>query len=100
MVVLGILLMVIGALAVVAALFTASGTVELLGFDVSAMVMFFVGLGAGLAILWGFGFSRWGTKRSLRQRRENKRMAEMARQVDRHESEKRREDNTDPDRSF
>ena len=100
MVVLGILLMVIGALAVAAALFTASGTVELLGFDVNAMAMFFIGLGAGLAILWGFGFSKWGTKRSMRQRRENKRMADMARQVDRHEAEKRREDNTDPDRSF
>lgn len=99
MVILGLLLMAIGALAIVAALFTASGSVELLGFDMSALAIFFVGLGAGVAILWGFGLSRWGTRRSLRQRRENKRLAEISEQLDRRDAEQRDGD-SDPDRSF
>ena len=94
MVVLGLLLMALGAVAVVAALFTASGSAQLLGFDISAMAMFFVGLGAGLAILWGFGFSKWGTKRTLRQRRESKRLDELSQQLEQREAAQRDADDS------
>lgn len=97
MVVVGLLLMVLGAVAVVAAVFTASGTVELLGFDLSALALFFVGLGAGLAILWGFGFSKWGTKRTMRQRRETKKLNELSQQL---EQRDRKEDAERNDRSI
>ena len=90
MVVLGLLLIGLGALAIVAALFTADGTdVELLGTDTSAVALFFVGLGAGLAILWGLGFTRWGAKRSLRQRREAKQLHELHEKLERHEASER-----------
>ena len=60
MVVLGLVLIGLGALAIVAALVTVEGSnVELLGTDISALALFFVGLGAGLAIVWGFGFTKW-----------------------------------------
>lgn len=92
MVILGLALIGLGALAVVAALFTAEGTnVELLGTDISAMAMFFVGLGAGLAILWGFGFTKWGTKRTLRQRRESKQLSELHEKLERHEAGERKD---------
>ncbi|GAB3200040.1 hypothetical protein GCM10027062_18370 [Nocardioides hungaricus] len=95
MVVLGLVLIGLGALAIVAALFTAEGTnVGLLGADIGAMAMFFVGLGAGLAILWGFGFTKWGTKRTLRQRRESRQLGELHEKLERHQSDERR----DPDR--
>ena len=82
MVVVGLVLMVLGAAAVVAAVFTADGTAQLLGFDLSALAIFLVGLGAGLAIVWGFGFSKWGTKRTMRQRRETKKLNELSEQLD------------------
>lgn len=99
MVVLGLILMALGAIAIVAALFTAQGTVELLGTDISATAMFFVGLGAGLAILWGFGFSKWGTKRTLRQRRESKRLGELSEKLEQREAEQRDGDADRDDRS-
>ena len=86
MVVLGLLLIGLGAVAVVAALFTADGTVQLLGLDISALALFFVGLGAGLAITWGFGFSKWGTKRTLRQRRESKQLSELQDKLEKREA--------------
>ncbi|MCB8955324.1 MAG: hypothetical protein H6529_02455 [Nocardioides sp.] len=100
MVVLGLILMALGAVAIVAALFTAQGSVELLGTDISALAMFFVGLGAGLAILWGFGFSKWGTKRTLRQRRESKKLNELSEQLERREAEQRDGDADTQDRSI
>ena len=100
MVVLGLLLMGLGVVAVVAALFTAEGTVELLGTDISALTMFFVGLGAGLAILWGFGFSKWGTRRTLRHRRESRRLSELSEQLERHETERREDEQDREDRSL
>jgi len=100
MVVLGLILMALGAVAIVAALFTAQGSVELLGTDISALAMFFVGLGAGLAILWGFGFSKWGTKRTLRQRRESKRLDELSQKLEQREAEQRDGDADREDRSI
>jgi hypothetical protein len=96
MVVLGLILIGLGAAAVVAALLTADGSnVELLGTDIGATALFFLGLGAGLAIVWGFGFSKWGTKRTLRQRRESKQLEELHEKLEKHEAGERR----DPDRS-
>lgn len=100
MVVLGLLLMGLGAVAVVAALFTAEGSVELLGTDIGARAMFFVGLGAGLAIVWGFGFSKWGTRRTLRHRRESKRLNELSEKLEQRENERREDDQNREDRSF
>jgi|SRR6478735_8446122 len=98
--VVGLLLMVVGALAVVAAVFTASGEqVQLLGFDISAVGLFLVGLGSGAAILWGFAISKWGTKRSLRQRRESRKLDELQQQLDRREADQRGDDDNN-DRSL
>ena len=100
MVVLGLLLMALGAVAVVGALFTAEGSAQLFGLDLSALAMFFVGLGAGLAIVWGFGFSKWGTKRTLRQRRESRKLDELQQKLERREAEEHRNDPDRQDRSF
>ena len=92
MVILGLLLIALGAVAIVAAVGTAEGSgVELLGTDVGAMAMFFIGLGAGVAILWGFGLTKWGTKRSIRQRRESKKLSELSEKLDEREAERREE---------
>ena len=73
-----------------AAVFTADGTnVELLGVDITALGLYLIGLGSGLAILWGFGLTKWGTKRSLRQRRESKQLSELSEKLDKHDAERR-----------
>jgi len=97
MVVLGLLLIAAGALGIVAAVFTAEGTVELLGTDISALAIYLVGLGSGLAIWWGFSIGKFGTKRTLRQRRESKRLAELSEKLDKHEED--RADDVKDDRS-
>lgn len=98
--VLGLLLILLGALAVVAALFTAHGSAELLGVDTSAMALYFIGLGSGVAILWGFTLTKWGTKRSLRQRRESKRLDDLSEKLDKREADEREENQDRGDRSF
>jgi hypothetical protein len=96
----GLLLMLVGALAVVAAVFTADGTnVELLGLDVTAFGIYLIGLASGLAILWGFTISKWGTRRTLRQRREAKELNELSERLDKREGN-RREDDGSNDRNY
>ena len=93
MVILGLLLIALGAVAIVAAIGTADGSgVELLGTDIGAVTLFFVGLGAGVAILWGLSLTKWGTKRSIRQRRESKRLNELSEKLDEREAERRDEE--------
>ena len=91
MVVLGLLLIVAGALTIVAAVFTAHGTTELIGVDIAALTMFFVGLAAGVLVLLGWSFTKWGTKRTLRHRRDSKRLHQLSTQPDRREDERQRD---------
>ena len=89
-----------GVIAIVAAFGTADGSVELLGTDLSALGMFLIGLCAGVLVLWGWGFTKIGTKRSLRQRRESRRLNELSEKLERHDAERREEDTGREDRSF
>lgn len=101
MLVLGLILIAAGAVAIVSAVGTADGTnVELLGADVSAVALFLIGVGSGVAILWGFSITKFGTKRSLRQRRESKQLSELSERLDKREAERREDDAEDNDRSI
>ncbi|WP_182525457.1 hypothetical protein [Nocardioides dongkuii] len=97
MLLLGLLLIGAGALVIVAAVFTAEvdgGAVEILGTEVGVLTLFLLGVGAGLAVLWGFGILKYGTKRSLRQRRESKRLEELSSKLEVADRERHR-DNDD-----
>jgi len=86
MLLLGLILIALGGLAVVAAVFTAElndGKIEYLGQDLSALALFLVGLGAGVVILWGFSIFKWGTKRGWARRKEQKKMEELSQKLDR-----------------
>jgi hypothetical protein len=92
MVLLGLVLILLAALAIVAALFTAEvkgSNVEFLGVDVGPVTLFLIGLGAGLAIWWGFWILKSGSKRSLARRREEKRLTELSEKLDRVDAERR-----------
>ena len=99
MVILGLGLMILGGIAILSAIFVSepgSGG-ELLGFDVTTLESFFVGVAAGAAILWGFSLLKWGTRRTLAHRRERKELTELNAKLERVEAE-RRDDNPETDR--
>ena len=94
MVILGLGLMILGGIAVLSALFVSepgSGG-ELLGFSVSTLESFLVGVIAGAAILWGFSLLKWGTRRTLAHRKERKELTKLNEKLERVEAERRDED--------
>ena len=91
MFVVGLLLILLGALAIVAAVFGSDGTAEFLGQDLSALAIFIIGLAAGLAILWGWTVAKFGVKRTLQHRRESKQLQELSEKLDKVDEEKRRD---------
>jgi len=94
MLVVGLILIVLGVLALAAGLFTAgdSGDASLLGVHIGATSVFLVGVFAGVAILWGFSISKFGTKRQLRQRRDRRRLRELSDKLDRVDADRRDDD--------
>ena len=102
MVILGLLLIAVGALCIVAVVFdvnldVGTGTLGLLGADISPVTLFLLGVGSGVAILWGFGILKWGTKRSLAHRRERKELTELNQKLERVEAERRADGDSDGD---
>jgi hypothetical protein len=95
MVLVGLVLIALGALAIVSAVFSADvrgDHIRLLGhLNVTPLVLFLIGLAAGVAILWGFSIFKWGTKRSWAKRREQKRLSKLADSVESVESSRRDE---------
>ena len=96
MVILGLGLMILGAIAVLSALFVSEpGTGgELMGVDVSTLDAFLVGVAAGAAILWGFAILKWGTRRSLAHRKERKELTRLNEKLERVEAERRADGDT------
>lgn len=94
MLLLGLILIALGALVIVAAVFTlelVGGDLELLGsIEVTPLGLFLLGVGAGVAILWGFAIFKWGTKRGLARRKEQKKLQELNEKLDRADAEQRR----------
>ena len=96
MVILGLLLILLGALAIAGVVVDVDSIrVELLGAEISAVALFLLGVASGVAILWGFGILKFGTKRSLRHRREQKELAELNQKLDRAEADRKDEDGGD-----
>lgn len=95
MVVLGLLLVALGALVMIVVLFDGTGTVEVLGNDLTGVTVFLLGVGAGVAVLWGIGVARFGVRRSLQRRRESKQLTELSEKLDRVEAERRGRDDED-----
>ena len=91
MFVVGLLLVLLGALAIVCAIFGSEGTAAFLSFDVRAFGIFLIGLAAGVAILWGYSIAKYGVKKSMKHRRESKRLEELSEKLDKVDEEKRRE---------
>lgn len=96
MVFLGLALMILGGIAILSALFVSEpgNGGELLGFGVTTLESFLVGVAAGAAVLLGFSILKWGTKRGLAHRRERKELTRLNEKLERVEAE-RRDDHDD-----
>lgn len=88
MVILGLLLIGLGAIAILAAVLVSNGSAELLGMDLSALTIFLSGVFAGAFLLWGFAILKYGTKRGLRHRKERKQLTELSEKLDRVEADR------------
>lgn len=88
MVILGLLLIILGATAILSAIFVSEGAAELLGIEMSALSIFLVGVAAGAAVLWGYSILKWGTKRGLAHRKERKEINVLNERLKRAESER------------
>ena len=96
MVVIALVLIALGALAIVVAFaFTDPGTGGMyLGVEVNTLSSFLIGVAAGAAILWGLWILKWGTKRTLAHRRERKELSELNAKLERVEAERRADGDT------
>ena len=91
MFVVGLLLILFGGLAILAAVFGSEESAVFLGQDLTALAIFLIGLAAGIAILWGYTIAKFGVRRSLQHRRESKQLQELSEKLDKVDEEKRRE---------
>ncbi len=94
MLILGLVLIAAGGLLIVAAIFTAETTgtgaaLEILGTEVGAVTLFLLGLGAGIAVLWGLSVTKFGARRTLHQRREQNKLTALSEKLDKVEAERR-----------
>jgi len=92
MVILGLVLIALGALAIVCGVFASEivGTkLQLLGQDVSPATLFLVGVAAAVAIWWGLWIFKSGSKRSWARRKEHKRLEELSDKLDSVDSNRR-----------
>jgi len=89
MVILGLLLIALGAVVIVAAVLDLEGSAMLLSTDLNALTVFLLGVGAGVAVLWGFGILKFGTKRTFQRRKESKKLEELHEKLEEVEAERK-----------
>ena len=92
MVILGLLLILVGVVAIFAGLFGIDGVAEFLGSELHGTTIFLIGVGAGVAVLWGFTLVKFGMKRGLQRRRESKQLSELSEKLEKVEAERRDDD--------
>lgn len=85
MVILGLLLIALGAVAIVLGIFTAEidgTTLQIAGIELSPMALFLVGVASAVLIWWGLWILKSGSKRSWARRKEQKRLEKLSDQLD------------------
>ena len=100
MLILGLVIIAVGAILVIGGLFATEmkgSDIEFFGIGVTPTAFFLIGLLAGLFILFGLSVTKWGAKRELKQRKEQKKMDELSEKLDRAEAGRRRDIDDDPD---
>jgi len=92
MVILGLLLIALGALAIVCGLFATQivgGNLQFLGQDIGPVTLFLIGVGSAVAIWWGLWILKSGSKRSWARRKEQKRLEQLSEKLDNVDEQRR-----------
>lgn len=97
MLLLGLVCILLGVLAILAAVFVSSGAVELLGIEMNALVIFLIGVASGALVLWGLTLTRLGAKREMRNRREHRKLTELSQELDRIQPDRNQDRDTPSD---
>ncbi len=102
MVILGLILLSVGAVLVVLGLFTSEvkfednqGSVEYANIELTTEALFLVGVAAAALILAGLWTIKLGAKQGWRHRKEQRRLSELSEKLDRVEAERRAESDAD-----
>jgi hypothetical protein len=101
MVIIGLVLIALGAVAIVLGVFTAEidgTTLKLAGIELSPLALFLVGVAAALAIWWGLWILKSGSQRSWARRKEQKRLEKLSEQLDGVEANRRLDVDKEEDR--
>lgn len=90
MLALGLVLLVVGVLVLLAGVFTAgdAGTASLIGVHLGATAVFLLGVFSAAAILLGLWCTKFGTKRSIKHARDQRRLQHLSRKLDKIESDR------------
>lgn len=94
MLLLGLLLIAIGVVLAIGGVFGSGvtlGQAEFMGIDVSPTALFLIGVAAGVLVLFGLSVTRFGARRELKQRKEQKKLDELSKKLDRAEEGRRRD---------
>lgn len=88
MLALGLVLLVVGVLVLLAGVFDAGDTdrASLLGVHIGATSVFLLGVFSAAAILLGLWCVKYGTKRSIKHARDQRRLQHLSRKLDKIES--------------
>ncbi|NYI45275.1 ribose/xylose/arabinose/galactoside ABC-type transport system permease subunit [Nocardioides aromaticivorans] len=100
MVIIGLILLLVGVLAILAGVFGSDydvdgkdrRTTEIIGINVDPEVLFLIGVVSGLLVIAGLWFMKAGAKQGWKRRKEQKRLNELSQKLDEVEAERRRED--------
>lgn len=106
MVILGLILVGVGAVLVVLGLFTSGvkfeddqGSVEFANIELTTEALFLVGVAAAALILVGLWAMKIGAKQGWRHRKEQKRLNELSEKLEKVEAERRAETDADGNRA-
>lgn len=90
MLALGLVLLVIGVLVLLGGIFTAgdAGRASLVGVHLGATSVFLLGVFSAAAILLGLWCVKLGTKRSIRHARDQRRLHDLSRKLDKIEADR------------
>ncbi len=95
MLLLGLLVVLVGVVLILLGVFATDvsplGQIDIIGIDIGTTTLFLLGIGAGAAVLFGSSIAKYGVRRGLKQRKENKKMEELSEKLDRAEAERRRD---------
>ena len=104
MVILGLVLLVVGALGILGGLFNSAAQsadgnkpehVTYFGIDMNASTLFVIAVVSTLLVVLGLWLMKSGAKRGWKRRKEHKRLSELNEKLDRVEAERRGEDYSD-----